>query len=155
MAPTDRTVFPTTPRSILISGNNVQTFKVGATAVKAGMVVSISAAGADFTVIPCVAEAGCCPVGVAIADGALGQQVAVACIGCIARVSNYSTDVDYDAGDYMVPNDAMTPNGGTVIIASGNPMQQLVGRLIEDSTGANLTLDAMLVLCGGVINVHA
>jgi hypothetical protein len=155
---TDRLAFPTVSGPILIGGKNVQTFKVGATAVKAGQVVSISAAGATRTVIPCVAEAGCQPVGVAIEAGAIGQQVSVACIGCIARVSNYSSDVDIDCGHFVTMNDALTPNGGTVIavLAGATTVtQELVGVMVEDSTAASLTLDAMLVLCGATFAHHA
>lgn len=149
----DRTAFPTTQKAILISGSNVQTFKVGATDVKAGQVVSISATGLDFTVVPCVAEAGSSPVGVAIQNAAIGAQVAVAMIGCIARVSNYSSDVDIDAGEYVTFNDAAP--GGTVIACSGTATQPLVGRMLEDSIAANLGLEAMLVLCGATNVIHA
>lgn len=150
---TDITAFPTTQKAILIAGDNVQTFKVGATAVKAGHVVSISATGLDFTVIPCIAEAGSCPVGVAIQNAAVGAQVAVAMIGCIARVSGYASDVDLDAGDYVTWNDAAP--GGTVIACSGSATQPLVGRMLEDLTGSALTLKAMLVLCGATNVIHA
>jgi hypothetical protein len=154
---TDRLAFPTISGPILIGGKNVQTFKVGATAVKAGQVVSISAAGATRTVIPCVAEAGSQPIGVALEAGAIGQQVAVACIGCIARVSNYSSDVDIDCGHPVTMNDALTPNGGTVIECSvaSTTTQELIGVMVEDSTAASLTLDAMLVLCGATFAHHA
>jgi len=153
---TDRLAFPTISGPILIGGKNVQTFKVGATAVKAGQVVSISAAGATRTVIPCVAEAGSQPIGVAIEAGAIGQQVSVACIGCIARVSNYASDVNIDCGHYVTMDDALTPNGGTVIECPvANTTVELIGVMVEDSTAASLTLDAMLVLCGATFAHHA
>ena len=152
---TDRLAFPTISGPILIGGKNVQTFKVGATAVKAGQVVSISAAGDTRTVIPCVAEAGSQPVGVAIEAGAIGQQVSVACIGCIARVSNYSSDVNIDCGHKVTMNDALTLNGGTVIeCPDATTTVELIGVMVEDSTAASLTLDAMLVLCGATFAHH-
>lgn len=152
---TDRLVFPTTQKNILISGSNVQSFTVGATAVKAGQVVSISAAGADWTVIPCVAEAGSQPVGVAMADVAAAGKVDVACIGCIAYASNYSSDVNIDAGHWVTMNDAMTPLGGTVIeVPDATTTVELIGVMIEDSTAASLGLEAMLVLCGATYSHH-
>jgi len=152
---TDRTTFPTTQKNILISGSNVQSFTVGATAVKAGQVVSISAAGDSWTVIPCVAEAGSQPVGVALADVAAGGKVDVACIGCIAYVSNYSTDVDIDAGHLVTMNDSMTPLGGTVIeVPDATTTIEQIGVMIEDSTAASLGLEAMLVTCGATYSHH-
>ena len=161
--PTTRTVattgVPTTDRvgehigNVLISGHNVASFKVGATAVKAGQVVSISDAGLDFTVIPCIAEAGSMPIGVAIGNAAPGYQVAVAMLGCIARVSNFSSTDDIDAGDPVTWNDAAP--GGTVILAVGAATQPLVGRMLVDSDASALDLDAMLVLCGATVSVHA
>jgi len=146
---TDRTAFPTTQKNILISGNNVQSFTVGATAVKAGQVVSISAAGDSWTVIPCVAEADSQPVGVALADVAAAGKVAVGMIGTICRVSNYSSDVNIDAGHYVTMNDSMTPLGGTVIeCPAASTTVELLGLMVEDSTAASLGLEAMLVLCG-------
>lgn len=159
---TDRTAFPTVRstapigdsiRGVHISGNNVASFTVGATAVKAGQVVSISATGLDFTVIPCVAEAGSQPIGVAIADGALGYQVPVAMIGCIVRVSNYASDVNIDAGERMTWNDAAP--GGTTIACSGADTQPLVGRALADDTGSYLLLYPLLVLCGARNTIHA
>jgi len=150
---TDRTAFPTTPRNILISGSNVQTFTVGATAVTAGMVVSISAAGDSMTVIPCIAEAGSQPVGVAIADGAVGRQVAVACIGCIARVCNAYNDTDIDCGHWVTMNACAI--GGTVSeVADATTTVELLGAMVEDSTAASLGLEAVLVLCGATYSHH-
>lgn len=146
---TDRLAFPTISSPILISGHNVQSFTVGATGVKAGQVVSISAAGATMTVIPCVAEAGSQPVGVALTNVSAAGKVAVGMIGTICRVSNYSSDVDIDCGHYVTMNDALTPDGGTVIAApAASTTVELIGVMVEDSDASALTLDAMLVLCG-------
>jgi len=159
---TDRTAFPTVRstapigdsiRGVHVSGNNVASFKVGATAVKAGQVVSISATGLDFTVIPCVAEAGSQPIGVAVADGAVGYQVPVAMIGCIVRVSNYASDANIDASERLTWNDAAP--GGTVIACSGANTQPLVGRSLEDDTASSLLLFQMLVMCGAWNTIHA
>ena len=168
---TDRTVFPVTRTSataaaavgggigdslkgVHVSGNNVAGFKVGATAVKAGQVVSISNASAlTFTVIPCVAEAGSSPIGVAITDGAVGAQIAVAMIGCIVRVSNYASDVNIDASERLTYNDAAP--GGTVIAVPAGDTQELVGRALADDTGSYLELTPMLVMCGAKVVIHA
>jgi hypothetical protein len=159
---TDRTSFPiartTAPigdsiRGVHVSGNNVASFKVGATAVKAGQVVSISATGLDFTVIPCIAEAGSQPIGVAVADGAVGYQVPVAMIGCIVRVSNFSSTDDIDASERLTWNDCAI--GGSVIACSGANTENLVGRALEDDTAASLLLFQMLVMCGARNTIHA
>ena len=163
---TDRTSFPVLRTSAVpgpigeslkgvhISGDNVQSFTVGATAVKAGQVVSISNASAlTFTVIPCVAEAGSSPIGVAITDGAVGAQIAVAMIGCIVRVSNYANDVNIDASERLTYNDAAP--GGTVIAVPAGDTQELVGRALADDTGSYLELTPMLVMCGAKVVIHA
>jgi hypothetical protein len=162
---TDRTSFPVARTSatvgnigdslkgVHISGNNVAGFIVGATAVKAGQVVSISATGIDWTVIPCVAEAGSFPIGVAITDGAVGKLVSVAMIGCIARVSNYASDVNIDASERLTYNDAAP--GGTVIACSGANTLPLVGRALADDTGSYLELTPMLIMCGANCTIHA
>jgi len=165
MAPTDRTSFPVLRTSAVpgpigeslkgvhISGNNVASFTVGATAVKAGQVVSISATGLDFTVIPCIAQAGSQPVGVAITDAAIGAKVAVAMIGCIVKVSNYASDVQIDASERLTWNDCAI--GGSVIAASGGTTQPLVGRALADDTGSYLELTPILVMCGARSTIHA
>jgi len=162
MAPTDRTSFPiartTAPigeslKGVHISGKNVQSFTVGATAVKAGQVVSISATGLDFTVIPCVAEAASMPIGVAITDAAVGAKVAVAMIGCIVRVSQDSSDQDIDASERLMYNDCAI--GGTVFAATGANTIPLVGRALADDVAASLLLFPMLVMCGAQITIHA
>jgi hypothetical protein len=150
---TDRTAFPTTQYPILISGNNVQSFKTGA-AITAGQVVSIVGAdGVTMTVIPCVAEAGCCPVGVAIENAATSSVVPVAMIGCIARVSNAYSDTDIDCGHLVTMDDCAI--GGTVVeVAGGTTTEEVVGALVEDSTAASLGLEAILVLCGTTLETH-
>jgi hypothetical protein len=162
MAPTDRTSFPVLStvapigeslKHALISGNNLGSFTVGATAVKAGQVVSISATGLDWTVIPCIAEAGSQPIGVAVTDAAIGGKVSVAMIGCICWVSNYASDVDIDAGERLTWNDAAP--GGTVILSAGAPTLPLVGRALGDDDASNLELFPMLVLCGAFNTEHA
>lgn len=158
---TDRTSFPTLKtvapigealRSALISGNNVASFKAGA-AIKAGQVVGIEATGTDWQVVKSVAEVGSQPIGVAVNDAASGEKVAVAMIGCICWVSNYSSDVDIDAGERLTWNDAAP--GGTVIACSGANTEQLVGRALTDDDASNLELFQMLVLCGAKNTIHA
>jgi len=165
MAPTDRTSFPVARTSaavgnigdslkgVHISGNNVASFTVGATAVKAGQVVSISATGLDFTVIPCVAEAGSQPIGVAVTDGAVGAKISVAMIGCIAKVSNYSSDTAIDASERLTWNDCAI--GGSVIACSGGTTQPLGGRALAYDVATTLELTPILVMCGARSTIHA
>lgn len=154
---TDRTAFPTTQKNILVSGNNVANFTASG-AIVAGQVVAIDATGVTDTVRAAVVESGECPIGVAItsvtaAQATAGIKVSVAGIGCIVRVSNYSSDVDIDAGEPVTTNDCAV--GGTVIACSGAATQELVGRMVEDSTAASLGLEKMLVLCGCTSVIHA
>lgn len=154
---TDRTAFPTTKKEILVSGNNVQTF-IASGAISAGQVVAIDATGVTMTVRAAVVESGEAPIGVAIAsvtaaEATAGKQVPVAMIGTIVYVSNYSSDVDIDAGEYVTTNDCAI--GGSVIACSGAATQELVGRMLEDSTAASLTMEKMLVLCGNTNVIHA
>jgi len=153
----DRTAFPATMKTILVAGNNVQSF-IASGAISAGQVVAIDATGVTMTVRAAVVEAGEAPLGVAIqgvtaAEATAGKQVAVAMLGCIVYVSNYSSDVDIDAGEPVTTNDCAV--GGTVIACSGAATQELVGRMLEDSTAASLTMEKMLVLCGTTSVIHA
>jgi hypothetical protein len=70
-------------------------------------------------------------------------------------VSNYSSDVDIDAGHWVTMNDCAV--GGTVILcpAAVTTTVELIGVLLEDSTAASLGLEAMLVLCGATYAFHA
>jgi len=150
---TDRTAFPTTQKNILISGSNVQSFTVGATAVTAGMIVSVSAAGASWTVIPCIAEAGSQPIGIAMTDVGVGGKVSVACIGCIARGCNAYSDTNIDAGHILVMDDNAI--GGCFVVApDATTTVEQVGILIEDSTAASLGLEAISVTCGATYSHH-
>lgn len=154
---TDRTAFPATKSEILVHGNNVGDF-LASGAISAGQVVAIDATGVTMTVRAAVVESGEAPIGVAIhgvtaAEATLGKHVSVAMIGTIVYVSNYSSDVDIDAGEYVTTNDCAV--GGTVIACSGAATQELVGRMLEDSTAASLTMEKMLVLCGNTNVIHA
>jgi len=154
---TDRTAFPATKKEILVSGNNVQSY-IASGAISAGQVVAIDATGVTKTVRAAIAEAGECPVGVAIAsvtaaEATAGKHVAVAENGCVVYVSNYSSDVDIDAGELVTTNDCAI--GGSVIACAGAATQELVGRMIEDSTAASLTMEMMKVMCGATNVIHA
>ena len=154
---TDRTAFPATKAEILVCGNNVQSF-IASGAITKGQVVAIDATGVSMTVRAAVVESGEAPIGVAIAsvtaaEATAGKQVPVAMIGCIVYVSNYASDVDMDAGDYVTTNDCAI--GGSVITCSGAATQELVGRMLEDSTAASLTMEQMKVKCGCTNVIHA
>lgn len=153
---TDITAFPSIT-NVLYSGNNVDDF-IASGAITAGQVVAIDATGVGMTVRAAIAEAGECPVGVAIASvtaaqATAGAHVAVAGPGCIVRVSNYSSDVDIDAGEPLTTNDCAV--GGTVIACAGAATQELVGRAYEDSTASALVGFLMRVTCGATNVVHA
>jgi hypothetical protein len=153
---TDITAFPTIT-NVLVHGSNVGDF-IASGAITAGQVVAFDATGVTDTVRMAIAEAGECPVGVALfsvtaAQATAGAHVAVGMLGTICRVSNYSSDVDIDAGEPLTTNDAAP--GGTVIAASGAATQELVGRAMEDSDASNLEGFKMLVLCGVTSVIHA
>lgn len=149
----DRTTFPTI-KNVLIGGNNVQNFTVGATVVKAGQVVAISASGLDLTVVPAIAESGECPIGVAITGAAIGGQVGVAMAGCLAYVTNYDDTATVDAGHWVMTNDAAL--GGAVeeasLAASGGATATIqpyvIGRLVTDMAAAG---NAILYVLPSVI----
>lgn len=134
---TDRTVFPTI-KSVLVSGSNVQSFTVGATAVKAGQVVAHSATGLDMTVVPAIAESGECPIGVALTSVGVAGKVAVACAGCFAYVTNYDDTATVDAGHWVMTNDAALAGGveEAALTATGGATATIqpyvIGRLVTD-----------------------
>lgn len=141
--------FPTI-RNVLWSGSNI--FKMTATtAVKAGQVVAINAAGVSGAVDPCVAAAGSMPLGVALYGAGAGAEVAIAGPGCIVYVANADDTAVVDAGGYVTFNDNAV--GGTVSeVGSGAATQQVVGFAIDD-IAASGTGRILLFPCS--LTVHA
>jgi len=101
----DITIFPniTTP---LVAGDNIKSLRAGAT-IKPGQVVVISG---SRTVVPATGTGT--PIGVAIGNAVLGEQVAVAGNGCWVIVVNADSDAKISAGDELEAND--NDIGGTV-----------------------------------------
>lgn len=112
---TDIATFPTI-RNVLVDGDNIKSYTVGGTlAVKAGMVLALHGTGVDLTVQAAVKGTTVIPVGVALYDAAVGDQVAVAGRGCRVYVANAESNVAIDAGDPLEDNDNAI--GGTVSAA--------------------------------------
>jgi len=101
----DISVFPniTTP---LVAGDNIKSLRAGAT-IKPGQVVEISG---SRTVIP--ARGTGTPIGVAIGNAVLGEQVAVAGNGCWVIVVNADSATKITAGTALKADDNAI--GGTV-----------------------------------------
>lgn len=101
----DITIFPniTTP---LVAGDNIKSLRAGAT-IKPGQVVEISD---SRTVVPATGTGT--PIGVAIGNAVLGEQVAVAGNGCWVIVVNADSDANISAGAELKADDNAI--GGTV-----------------------------------------
>lgn len=107
----DISVFPniTTP---LVAGDNIKSLRAGAT-IKPGQVVVISG---SRTVVPATGTGT--PIGVAIGNAVLGEQVAVAGNGCWVIVVNADDTASISAGAELKADDNAI--GGTVnALASG------------------------------------
>lgn len=108
-------------------------------AITAGMVVSFDDAGISNDVMPCVAEAGTWPIGVAITSAVDNAEVTVASYGSIVKVANADDTTGIDAGDFLAMNDCaakgtvaaadLTASGATVLL------QYVVGIALEDIAG--------------------
>ena len=101
----DITIFPNiaTP---LVAGDNIKSLVAGAT-IKPGQVVEISD---SRTVVPATGTGT--PIGVAIGNAVLGEQVAVAGNGCWVIVVNADSATNISAGDALEADDNAI--GGTV-----------------------------------------
>lgn len=111
----DIATFPTI-RNVLVDGDNLKSYTVGGTiAVKAGMVLAFHGTGVSKTVQAAVKGTTVIPMGVALFDAAVGDEVTVAGRGCRVYVANAESDVAIDAGDPLEDNDNAI--GGTVSAA--------------------------------------
>ena len=122
----DISVFPniTTP---LVAGDNIKSLRAGAT-IKPGQVVRISG---SRTVVPATGTGT--PIGVAIGNAVLGEQVAVAGNGCWVIVVNADSATNITAGTALEANDNAI--GGTVsALASG----KRVAIAIDDIAGGGM-----------------
>ncbi|HOB39235.1 MAG TPA: DUF2190 family protein [Methanomassiliicoccaceae archaeon] len=122
----DITIFPniTTP---LVAGDNIKSLRAGAT-IKPGQVVEISD---SRTVVPATGTGT--PIGVAIGNAVLGEQVAVAGNGCWVIVVNADSATNISAGTALEADDNTI--GGTVsALASG----KRVAIAIDDIAGGGM-----------------
>lgn len=122
----DITIFPniTTP---LVAGDNIKSLRAGAT-IKPGQVVEISD---SRTVVPATGTGT--PIGVAIGNAVLGEQVAVAGNGCWVIVVNSDSATNISAGDALEANDNAI--GGTV---SALDSGKRVAIAIDDIAGGGM-----------------
>lgn len=129
-------------RNVLISGNNIYDYIAGGT-IKAGMVVAFAADGEDYT-IKGAQEADGVPVGVALYDAVTGDHLAVAGPGCIVNGINNDSDVNIDAGEFLMTTTNANVLGTVVILdpAIGGHNKTpigapyVVGISVAGSTGA-------------------
>ena len=121
----DISVFPniTTP---LVAGDNIKSLRAGAT-IKPGQVVVISG---SRTVVPATGTGT--PIGVAIGNAVLGEQVAVAGNGCWVIVVN-ADDTSISAGAELEADDNAI--GGTVSALDGG---KRVAIAIDDIAGGGM-----------------
>jgi len=122
----DITIFPNiaTP---LVAGDNIKSLRAGAT-IKPGQVVEISD---SRTVVPATGTGT--PIGVAIGNAVLGEQVAVAGNGCWVIVVNADSATNISAGDALEANDNAV--GGTV---SALDSGKRVAIAIDDIAGGGM-----------------
>ena len=122
----DITVFPniTTP---LVAGDNIKSLRAGAT-IKPGQVVEISD---SRTVVPATGTGT--PIGVAIGNAVLGEQVAVAGNGCWVIVVNADDTANISAGTALKANDNAV--GGTVSALSSG---KRIAIAIDDIAGGGM-----------------
>ncbi len=122
----DISVFPniTTP---LVAGDNIKSLRAGAT-IKPGQVVEISD---SRTAVPATGTGT--PIGVAIGNAVLGEQVAVAGNGCWVIVVNADSATNITAGTALEANDNAI--GGTV---SALDSGKRVAIAIDDIAGGGM-----------------
>ena len=122
----DITIFPNiaTP---LVAGDNIKSLRAGAT-IKPGQVVEISD---SRTVVPATGTGT--PIGVAIGNAVLGEQVAVAGNGCWVIVVNADSATNISAGAELEANDNAV--GGTV---SALDSGKRVAIAIDDIAGGGM-----------------
>ena len=146
----DIAAFPTV-RSVLVSGDNINTYIAGA-AIKAGQVVAFHGTGVSDTVHPCAVGTTLGIAGVAIYDAALGAKVAVAGPGCVCNVVNGIQATSWDAGTFLKAYGTTT--AGTVTLAAltgGVAPLDIVGLAIENNTATSSgTVSKVLVTCGTI-----
>lgn len=108
---------------VLYAGDNIQTFTTNAS-VSAGMIVGFAATGVGFTVGPMDGSEGEKPIGVAIYGGASGDEIAVACTGCICYFETNTSAVD--AGDTIM-GDSGEAGCGIAVVDQANGSNVNVG----------------------------
>lgn len=109
---TDISTFPTITQVCDQGHRNSRAYKVGATAVKAGMVVAFAATGVTDTIIPALKGTTGSIAGVAANDAAVGAWVNVYEDGAVVYVANADSATGIEAGDIVEHNDNAV--GGTV-----------------------------------------
>ena len=122
----DISIFPNiaTP---LVAGDNIKSLRAGAT-IKPGQVVEISD---SRTVVPATGTGT--PIGVAIGNAVLGEQVAVAGNGCWVIVVNADSATNISAGAELEADDNAI--GGTV---SALDSGKRVAIAIDDIAGGGM-----------------
>jgi hypothetical protein len=138
---TDISAFPAITQVCDQGQRNSRAFKVGATAVKAGMAVAYAATGVDDVIVPALQGTTGSLVGVAANDAAIGAWVNVYIDGATVYVANADSATGIDAGDLVEYNDnavggtvstkvqATTPATGTTLI------NNVLGYAVEDIAG--------------------
>jgi len=121
----DIATFPTI-HDVLYAGDNIQSF-TASEAIKAGQAVGFAAAGVSLSVVPLDNTAGENAVGVALYDAAIGEKVAVACMGCICYVAN--------ADDGTVIDNSVKGTVSEHAFGAVEGTYLLIGQAIEDIAG--------------------
>ena len=108
----DISTFPTITHVCDQGYRNCKAYKVGATAVKAGMAVAFAATGVADVIVPALKGTTGSIVGVAAYDAAIGAWVNVYENGAVVYVANADGTAGIEAGDLVEHNDNSV--GGTV-----------------------------------------
>ena len=151
----DIAAFPTV-RSILISGNNINTYIAGAD-IKAGQVVGFHGTGVSMTVHPFVTGTHVAVVGVALYGVSSGGMVAVAGPGCIVNVVNGIQGTDIDAGHYVEAYGTTSPGTVKELVVDGGVAvnSKVVGLMLEVNTATAAGTSSKCLITLGVVTPGA
>lgn len=108
------TTMATLGSGVLVSGDNIISFKAGG-AILAGEVVGFEDSGTAMQVVAATQSTKGALVGVALHDAAQNDYVAVATVGCVCYVTE-GTGSTLDAGDYV---SVSTVAGGVIAYVEG------------------------------------
>jgi hypothetical protein len=137
----DISTFPTITQVCDQGQRNSRAYKVGATAVKAGMAVAFAASGDTDTIVPALQGTTGSVVGVAANDAAVGAWVNVYENGAVVYVANADSATGIDAGDLVEHNDnavggtVSTKVQGTTPVTGATLVNNVLGYAVDDIAG--------------------